>query len=172
LTAQKKTFNIDKQFSATGASAGAVAGLVAITPGCGFVSPWASLFFGIVPSIFCFGAVKLKERLGRYDDTLDAFGVHGIGGAVGALLTGLFADPSINPPNTGAFYGNPKLFGLQILAVIVSSSYAFLGTMIILLLLKYTIGIRVDAEAEAVGLDSSMHGGESYASKAKEVSIQ
>jgi len=160
-----------KSWSAVGGSAGAVAGLVAITPGCGFVSPWASIFFGFVPVCFCYGAVKLKERLG-YDDTLDAFGVHGVGGAVGALLTGLFADPSINPPFAGAFYGNPRQFGIQLLAVVVSSSYAFFGTAIILYGLKFTMGIRADPEAEAAGLDSSMHGGESYVSKSKEVTVQ
>jgi len=150
----------DKKASATGAATGAVAGLVCITPACGFVTPWASFFFGFFAALAVFGAIRLKERL-EFDDTLDAFSCHGVGGIVGAFLTGLFADPSINFA-TGAFYGNPILLGYQVASIVVAMAYSFFGTALILTLLKYTIGIRVDTESEIKGLDSTTHGGQAY----------
>jgi Amt family ammonium transporter len=156
---------VDGSMSAPGACAGAVAGLVCITPGCGFVTPWAALFFGLFASIFCFGTAKLKHKVGL-DDTLDAFCVHGVGGVVGAFLTGLFATTY----NTGgifygAFYGNPMLLGYQMAAICTAAAFSFTGTYIILYFLHKTMGIRVSPDVERSGLDSSLHGGESYAQK-------
>lgn len=144
-----------------GAASGAVAGLVAITPGCGFVTPWASVIFGIVVSPICYGAAQLRKKF-PVDDTLDSFAVHGVGGAVGAFLTGLFADPTINPPFTGAFYGNPIQIGYQMAAIVTSAVFSFVGSFLIMLFLKFTIGVRLDEESERMGIDISEHGGSAY----------
>jgi Amt family ammonium transporter len=162
---------VDGSMSAPGACAGAVAGLVCITPGCGFVTPWAALFFGLFASIFCFGTAKLKHFVGL-DDTLDAFCVHGVGGMVGAFLTGLFATTN----NTGgafygAFYGFPMLLGYQMAAICTAAAFSFVGTYIILFVLNKTIGIRVSAAIERTGLDSSLHGGDSYTQSSRSLNI-
>lgn len=154
---------VDSSPTAAGAASGIVAGLVAITPACGFVTPWASTIIGAVVSPFCYGAVKLKGKLG-VDDTLDAWGIHGIGGVVGAFMTGLFADPAVNPFYAGAFYGNPKLLGYEIVAILVSASFSFVGSFIILKGLEKTIGVRISEDVETAGIDVSEHGGAAYQS--------
>jgi Amt family ammonium transporter len=147
--------------TASGASAGAVAGLVAITPACGYVSMWSALIIGIVTPPVCIGGIWLKGKMGL-DDTLDAFAVHGLGGVMGALLTGLFADPGLNY-GVGAFYGNDGwLLAYQLAAVCTSATFSFVGTLIIMLVLKYTIGIRVSEDAEKMGIDLSEHGAKAY----------
>jgi Amt family ammonium transporter len=144
--------------SVAGGLSGFVAGLVAITPGSGFVDFGASIVFGIAASVFCFFAVAfMKERLG-YDDSLDAFGIHGVGGIVGALLTGVCASPAINPAGVGLLAGNSNQVIAQALAVLVTMAYSAAGTFVILTLLKYTIGIRVDEHTERSGLDMALHG--------------
>ena len=147
-------------WTATGAATGAVAGLVAITPASGFVLPWAACVIGAVVSPICYVAVMVKNKIG-FDDTLDSFAVHGIGGLVGAFTTGLFACPEVNS-QVGLIYGNPQKLGWQCLAIIVAGSYSFFGTLVILLCLKYTMGLRISEEEEAMGIDVSEHGGKAY----------
>jgi Amt family ammonium transporter len=150
-----------KSTSPAGAASGAVAGLVAITPGCGFVQPWAAIVFGLVVSPICMISIKLKSMSGL-DDTLDAFGLHGVGGIVGAFCTGLFATKQVNFAD-GAFYGNDMLLGYQMAAITVSGAYSFFMTLIILEAMKRTVGIRISSEAESEGIDLSEHGAKAYA---------
>jgi len=145
-----------------GLASGAVGGLVAITPAAGFVNIMGAIVIGLAAGIIPFYAVaKLKPLLG-YDDTLDAFGIHGIGGTLGAILTGVFADPAINPAGTGLLYGNPGQLWTQIVAVGVTLIYSGIMTFIIFMVIKLVVGIRVDAEEESVGLDESQHGERAY----------
>ena len=148
--------------TALGAVTGAVAGLVAITPAAGFVSPLSSIIIGIGAGIFCYVAVNLKHRLG-YDDSLDVLGIHGVGGTWGALATGLFASTSINPAGKdGLFYGNPPLLGIQAIAVVATYVFVFVATLIILKIVDRMVGLRVDEEEESIGLDQSQHGESGY----------
>ncbi|MCL5031574.1 MAG: ammonium transporter [Bacteroidetes bacterium] len=145
-----------------GAASGAVAGLVAITPASGFVGPMAALIIGLGVGALCYFAVGVKSRLG-YDDTLDAVGVHGVGGTFGALMTGLFASTAINPAgHNGLFFGNPMQLGIQAISVIAAIIYSFAITWVILKVLDLTIGIRVNPDDEIEGLDLSQHGESGY----------
>ena len=145
-----------------GAASGAVAGLVAITPGAGFVSPMSALIIGTVGGILCSLACSLKPKLG-YDDSLDVVGVHGVGGTWGALATGLFASKTINPAgNNGLFYGNPAQLWIQFESVIVTIVFAMIVTAIILSILKATMGLRVADEEERMGLDLTQHNERAY----------
>ncbi len=145
-----------------GLASGAVGGLVAITPAAGFVNITGSIIIGIAAGVIPFFAVaKLKPLLG-YDDTLDAFGIHGIGGTIGALLTGVFADPAVNELGKGLLYGNPGQLWTQFIAVAVTVAYSGIMTFIIFMIIKAVVGIRVDAEEESVGLDESQHGERAY----------
>ena len=157
--------------SALGAISGAVAGLVAITPAAGFVSPMAALFIGLAAGVFCYLMVaKVKARLG-YDDSLDAFGVHGAGGTLGALLTGVFASSAVNPIfknaqgstlPSGALEGNAHQLLNQFVGVVIAWALAAVGTLIILKIVDATVGLRVSEEHEIQGLDLSQHGEEGY----------
>ena len=148
--------------TALGAVSGAVAGLVAITPAAGFVSPLSSIIIGIGSGIFCYIAVTLKHRLG-YDDSLDVLGIHGVGGTWGALATGLFASTAINPAGKdGLFFGNPPLLGIQAIAVVATYVFVFAATLIILKIVDRMVGLRVDEEDESIGLDQSQHGESGY----------
>ena len=145
-----------------GLASGAVGGLVAITPAAGFVNIGGAIIIGIAAGVIPFFAVaKLKPMLG-YDDTLDAFGIHGIGGTIGALLTGVFADPAINAAGKGLLYGNPGQLWTQIIAVGVTIAYSAVMTFIIFMVIKVTVGLRVGAEEETIGLDESEHGERAY----------
>ncbi|MCK9419853.1 MAG: ammonium transporter [Nitrospirae bacterium] len=145
-----------------GLASGAVGGLVAITPAAGFVNIGGAIIIGIAAGVIPFYAVaKLKPLLG-YDDTLDAFGIHGIGGTIGALLTGVFADPAINEAGRGLLYGNPGQLWTQIVAVGATILYSGVMTFIIFMIIKVVVGLRVDAEEESVGLDESQHGERAY----------
>ncbi|MCX6122239.1 MAG: ammonium transporter [Ignavibacteriales bacterium] len=145
-----------------GAASGAVAGLVAITPASGFVGPLAALTIGIGAGAICYFGVNIKNFFG-YDDSLDAVGVHGVGGTFGALATGLFASKAINAAGAdGAFFGNPSLLLVQLLSVAVAIIYAFSITWIILKILDRTMGLRVQIEEEVEGLDLSQHGESGY----------
>jgi len=145
-----------------GIVSGGVAGLVAITPAAGFVTPISALFIGLVAGIICFFGVLLKTKLG-YDDSLDAVGVHGIGGTWGAIATGIFATKSVNPSGAdGLLYGNPSLLYTQLLTVIVGWIYPLLITFIILKVLDKLIGLRVSKDEEIEGLDLSQHGESGY----------
>src|ERR1700677_736752 len=153
--------------SALGAISGAVAGLVAITPAAGFVTPMAALLIGAIAGVFCyFMVVKVKAWFG-YDDSLDAFGVHGAGGTIGAILTGLFANSVINPifgagKATGALEGNWHQLFNQLVGVAIAWSLSLVGTLIILFVVDKAIGLRVSVEEEREGLDISQHGEEGY----------
>ncbi|MGH7808236.1 MAG: ammonium transporter [Thermodesulfobacteriota bacterium] len=145
-----------------GAASGAVAGLVAITPASGYVGPLPSIIIGFVAGILCSSACSLKTKLG-YDDSLDVVGVHGVGGTWGALATGLFASKLINPAgNDGLFFGNPHQLWVQFIAVAATWVFAFVGTMIILSILKALMGLRVSEEDELEGLDIVEHGEVAY----------
>ena len=140
-----------------GMVSGAVAGLVAITPASGFVNPIASIIIGFVAGVICYSmVVYVKPKLG-YDDALDAFNVHAIGGAWGALATGLFADPLINSAGRGLFYGNPGQMWVQFLTVISVAAYSFTMSYIIFKVIDKVMGLRVDKETEAIGLDITQH---------------
>jgi len=151
-----------------GCASGAVAGLVAITPACGFVSPLSSILIGLGAGVFCYLAVtRLKTEFG-YDDSLDVFGVHCIGGIWGALATGLFAQKAINEAgNNGLFFGNPKQFLIQALGVGATLLYALILTTVIYFILDKLIGMRVEPEDEDVGLDLSQHSESAYAGEAE-----
>ena len=149
--------------TALGVASGLVAGLVAITPAAGYVAPWAAIVIGIIASICCYVAVLAKYKYG-YDDSLDAFGVHGIGGLAGALLTGVFAEKVLNDAgNDGALFGNPHQLVVQVLACLASGGYAVIVTFIVLKLIDKTIGLRVEEAEEREGLDQTQHGEEGYA---------
>jgi len=145
-----------------GLASGAVAGLVAITPAAGFVNISGALIIGLAAGIIPFFAVALlKPKLG-YDDTLDAFGIHGVGGTLGAILTGVFADPAINEAGKGLLYGNSGQLWTQILASLITFAYSAVVTAVIFMIIKYTVGLRVDEEDEFIGLDESQHGEKAY----------
>ncbi len=149
--------------TALGVASGLVAGLVAITPACGYVAPWAAIVIGIIASVVCFYAVQAKYKYG-YDDSLDAFGVHGVGGLTGALLTGVFAQKVLNDAgNDGLLFGNPHQLVIQLVACAASGTYAAALTWGILKLIDKTIGLRVDEAEEREGLDQTQHGEEGYA---------
>ena len=140
-----------------GAASGAVAGLVAITPGCGFVGPVSAIIIGLVAGVLCYMAVIAKVKIG-YDDSLDVVGVHGVGGLWGALATGLFASTAINPGGAdGLFFGNPKLFGIQDMDSMITIGYSVIVTFIILKVIDLVVGLRVGEEEEVQGLDLTQH---------------
>ncbi len=145
-----------------GAATGSIAGLATITPASGFVGPMSALFIGLAAGAVCYAALNMKSRFG-YDDSLDAFGVHGVGGFLGTFATGLFAQTLINPAgNNGLFFGNHKLLISQMLAILITAAYSFIMTAIILKAIDKTLGLRVDEESEESGLDISQHGESGY----------
>ncbi|HET6516037.1 MAG TPA: ammonium transporter [Thermodesulfovibrionales bacterium] len=151
-----------KKPTVLGLASGAVGGLVAITPAAGFVNITGAVIIGVAAGVIPFFAVAaLKPKLG-YDDTLDAFGIHGVGGTVGALLTGVFADPAINDAGKGLLFGNPGQLLTQLIAVGVTVVYSGVMTFVIFMVIKAFIGLRVDAEDEIIGLDESQHGERAY----------
>ncbi len=146
-----------------GAASGAVAGLVAITPASGFVGPLSAVVIGGVAGFLCYNACNFKTKLG-YDDSLDVVGVHGVGGTWGAIATGLFASKAVNDAgNNGLLFGNPGLLGVQLVAVLATWIFAFIGTLILLKLVDLFIGLRVEEEHEISGLDLSQHNESAYA---------
>jgi ammonium transporter, Amt family len=157
--------------SALGAISGCVAGLVAITPAAGFVSPMSALLIGFLAGVFCFWMVTaVKSRFG-YDDSLDAFGVHGAGGTIGALLTGIFASSLINPMfktrsgkvlASGLLEGNAHQLLNQCVGILIAWALAIVGTLVLLFAVDKLIGLRVSEEHEIQGLDLSQHGEEGY----------
>jgi Amt family ammonium transporter len=143
--------------SALGAASGVVAGLVVITPAAGFVTPGWALVMGLLAGAVCYGGVMLKHKLG-YDDSLDAFGVHGVGGAFGALATGIFATVGA----TGLLAGNFHQLVVQLIGVVAAGAYAVVVTIGILLVLKVTMGLRVTTDEERMGLDQTAHSESGY----------
>jgi Amt family ammonium transporter len=146
-----------------GTISGAVAGLVAITPAAGFVDVTGAIAIGILVSIVCFVAVSFVKHKFGYDDSLDAFGIHGVGGMLGAIVTGLFATKAVNAAGAdGLFYGNPNQLVIQLIAVGVTVAYAFIATWIIFKLVDKFIGVRVSEKEEAMGLDLTQHNERAY----------
>ena len=143
--------------SALGFGSGVVAGLVVITPAAGFVQPGAALIMGAAAGLVCYGGIMLKAKL-KYDDSLDAFGVHGVGGTFGALATGVFATVGAK----GLLAGDAKQFITQVIAVVAAGAYAFIVTLVISFVLDKTIGLRVEKEDEIMGLDQTQHSESAY----------
>ena len=146
-----------------GAATGAVAGLVAVTPACGFVNPMNAMFIGMIVAVICYLAVAIiKGKLG-YDDSLDAFGVHGVGGAVGTIATGLFAEKAINAAGTdGLIFGNAHQLYVQSLSLIVTVAFAAIMTFVIFKMVDAIIGMRVEEHNEIVGLDLTQQSEAAY----------
>lgn len=147
-----------------GAVSGCIAGLVAITPGAGFVSPLSSVIIGLASGVVCFFSVSvIKAKLG-YDDALDAFGVHGVGGTFGAIVTGLFASKEVNPAGAdGLFFGNPDQLVTQLIGVVVSWFVAIVMTYVLIKVIGAFMPIRSEEEDEITGLDIAEHGEKAYA---------
>jgi Amt family ammonium transporter len=152
-------WTVTKKPTVLGIASGVVAGLVAITPAAGFVNMPASLIIGLVAGLLGYYSVaKLKQKLG-YDDSLDAFGVHGMCGIWGALATGLFANPAITEGAAGLFYGNPKQLWIQIVSILATIAYTAVASIVVIYVTKaLTGGLRVDQESEILGLDNAIHG--------------
>jgi ammonium transporter, Amt family len=149
--------------SALGFASGLVAGLATVTPASGFVGPMGAIAIGIAAGLACYGAVTLKGRL-NYDDTLDAFGVHGVGGAVGTVLLGVFAAKAWNPNGAdGLLAGGAAFLGKQLLAVAVTVVFSAVGTLAILKVVDALVGLRTTADEEREGLDINLHGEDGYA---------
>lgn len=148
--------------SVLGACSGAVAGLVCITPACGVVNPLHGIILGLAAGVVCFFfCTTIKNKFG-YDDSLDAFGVHGIGGTLGALLTGVFASAAVSPGASGLLVGNVGQFVNQAISVAASAGWALVGSFVLLKIVDAVVGLRVSAEEETKGLDLSQHGEEGY----------
>jgi Amt family ammonium transporter len=148
--------------TAVGAITGAVAGLVAITPACGFVTPMGAVVIGLGVSAVCYWVLSKRVQWGL-DDTLDAFSVHGVGGIFGAIMTGVLATKSVNPAgNDGLLAGNPGLLWTQTIAVLATMAFAALVTFVLIMGLKYTVGLRAHEEEEYEGLDVAEHGEKGY----------
>jgi Amt family ammonium transporter len=161
----------NKKPSALGAISGAVAGLVAITPAAGFVEPMSAILIGLIAGVVCYFMVAKVKQIFGYDDALDAFGVHGVGGTLGALLTGVFAVSSINPifkdsagnpMPSGVIEGNWKQLANQAGGVAIAWVISIVGTLVLLKLVDMTVGLRVTASEEIEGLDIALHGEEGY----------
>jgi Amt family ammonium transporter len=148
--------------TAVGAATGAVAGLVGITPAAGFVTPVSAILISAITATCCFFAISLKVKFG-VDDSLDTYPVHGVGGTVGAILTGIFATTTVNAAGkNGLLYGNPQQLLLQLAAVILTYIFAGVGTFVILKIVDALVGLRLKPEAEFNGMDISDHGEEAY----------
>jgi len=148
--------------SALGFASGLVAGLATVTPASGFVGPMGAIAIGCAAGLACYGGVMLKAKL-NYDDTLDAFGVHGVGGAVGTILLGVFASKVWNAGGAdGLLAGNAAFLGKQVLAVVVTIAFSVAGTLAILKVVDATVGLRVTSDEEREGLDLNLHGEEGY----------
>jgi Amt family ammonium transporter len=153
--------------SALGAISGAVAGLVAITPAAGFVGPMPALVIGVCAGAFCYWMVTKVKAIFKYDDALDAFGVHGAGGTIGALLTGVFAQQAINPifgvgKAVGGLDGHWAQVGNQLVGVLIAWGIALVGTIVLLKIVDMITGLRVSTAEEEAGLDVTQHGEEAY----------
>jgi len=150
---------INKKPTVLGIASGVVAGLVAITPAAGFVGLGASILIGIAAGVLGFYSVaRLKLKIG-YDDSLDAFGVHGMCGTLGALATGFFADPGVNAAGTGLFFGNPMQVVIQLVSILATAAFTAVATLVLIYVTKaLTGGLRVEEENERIGLDSAVHG--------------
>ncbi|MFH1799609.1 MAG: ammonium transporter [Candidatus Omnitrophota bacterium] len=163
LTWSLLEWKISSKPTMLGMITGAVAGLVAITPAAGFVGPMDAIWIGIGVSLICYFFVAVVKTKFGYDDSLDAFGVHGIGGIWGALATGLWATKAINPAgNNGFVYGNPGLFLVQLKAVVITIVYSFIVSFVLLKIVDALVGLRVSEDEERIGLDLTQHRESAY----------
>ena len=155
----------DKKPSLVGAFTGAVAGLACITPCAGFVPTWAAFIVGLLAGSVCYGAVMLRDKL-KWDDALDVWGVHGVGGFIGIILLGVFASTQWNPVATngvdGLLAGNTSFFLMQCAAVVISSVWAFVFTLGMLWVIDRITPVKVSEDTEKVGLDEGLHGETAY----------
>jgi ammonium transporter, Amt family len=141
---------------------GSIAGLATITPCAGYVTVPTSALIGIIAGVVCYGAINMKNKMG-WDDALDVWGVHGVGGTLGIVLLGLFATTTVNANGAdGLFFGNPAFFGKQVAAVIGASLYALLFSYFALVLINRITPVRTTEQEEIDGLDSTLHGEEAY----------
>jgi len=145
-----------------GIASGAVAGLATVTPASGYIGPFSAMLIGFAAGIACYLAIVWKSRMG-YDDSLDVVGIHGVGGFIGILATGLFASKAVNPAGAdGLFFGNPSQLGVQFLTAISVAAFSFVGTYGILKLVDLLVGLRISQEEEVTGLDLSQHDERAY----------
>jgi len=145
-----------------GIASGAVAGLATVTPGAGYIGPFAALLIGLAAGGLSYAAIMNKGAFG-YDDSLDVVGIHGVGGVFGVLATGVLASKTVNQGGVdGLLYGNARLFGAQVLAVLAVTLFAGVGTYVILKLVNRLLGLRVSPEEERMGLDLSQHNERAY----------
>ena len=156
-------WTINKKPTVIGICTGAVAGLVAITPAAGFVGVLGAVVIGLIVAVACYFMVSVIKHKFGYDDSLDAFGVHGIGGIIGALATGFLATPAIQSTYSGLFYGNPKQLWIQMIATVTTIVFSGVMTFIIFKIVDKTVGIRADMKEEIAGLDISQHNEMAYA---------
>ncbi|MFI5166093.1 MAG: ammonium transporter [Thermoanaerobaculales bacterium] len=155
-------WTLSKKPHFVGLLTGAVAGLATVTPAAGYVSPATSVLIGIVAGVVCYFAIELKNKVG-WDDALDVWGVHGVGGFLGILMLGLFATTAFNPNGTnGLFHGNPMFFVKQLVAVLISSAWAFVVSYLMLVIINKITPVRVSDQAEEIGLDEALHGEHAY----------
>jgi Amt family ammonium transporter len=150
----------EQRASLTGAMTGAVAGLATVTPAAGYVQPWAAAIIGLFAAVVCYGAVQFRIRK-DWDDALDVWGVHGVGGGLGVILTGFFASAGINGVK-GLFEGDAHQLGIQVLGVAIAGTYAFVVTYGLLKALNAFTPVRVSEETETLGLDAILHGEAAY----------
>ena len=149
--------------TALGTASGAVAGLVAITPACGFVNPVNALFIGISVGIICYTACSKIKAIFKYDDSLDVFGIHGVGGIWGTLVTGMFCEKAVNSDGAnGLFFGNPHQFLIQCLYAAAAIAFAVVMTIIIFKIVDAVIGVRAEKRDEIIGLDLTQHSESAY----------
>jgi len=155
-------WTINKKPTVIGIATGAVAGLVAITPAAGFVGVLGAVVIGVLVAVVCFFMVSVVKHKFGYDDSLDAFGVHGIGGIIGAMATGLLATPAIQSSYSGLFYGNPKQLWIQTIATVTTMVFSGVMTYILFKVVDKTVGIRANQKEEIAGLDISQHNEMAY----------
>jgi Amt family ammonium transporter len=145
-----------------GVASGAVAGLATVTPGAGYIGPFSAILIGLVVGASSYGAIVWKAKWG-YDDSLDVVGIHGVGGILGIVATGLLASKGVNPGGAdGLFFGGTAFFGVQVLTAIATALFSFVGTFLILKLVNRLVGLRISAEEERMGLDLSQHNERAY----------
>lgn len=145
----------EKHPSVLSAMMGALAGLVCITPGSGFVEPWAAAIIGVAGTLCCYGMIQLRIKK-NLDDTLDVFGLHGVGGTVGIIMTGIFASPAINAV-TGAVYGNPGQMLTQLAGAVIVMLYSFVLTIVMLKIISCFTPLRISEQLESVGIDEAYY---------------
>ena len=150
----------DGKPSATGALTGSIAGLAAVTPAAGFVAPWAAVIIGILAGVGCYAATKFRARR-KWDDSLDVWACHGVGGTIGVVATGVFAAPFVNGA-MGLLYGGTHLFVAQVAAVPIVAAYSFAVSLAILKIMDRIGGLRVPEDTERAGLDTAEHGEAAY----------